>query len=146
MIRIRDKIGYIRRISGSNLSRDYQESFAVVGTTGTATGSTASLSLLPSAAISVLEGSFGCESLAFFFFFNNAAATAFLTPSLKSRLFSRYSLSSKRCFFPARTSGSELGSEGFVEDKGGSMPSLRSRASSLAFSASALAAIRSGSC
>lgn len=116
---------------------------AVVGTTGIATDFTGTLSLLLSVT-SLLEESFERESLAFFFF-NSAAATAFFTPSLRSRLCSKYSVSSKRRFFPAKTSGAKLGSEGLVEDEGGSMPSLSSKFWSLAFSASALAASRFGS-
>jgi len=85
------------------------------------------------------------------------AETAFLTFSVNSLLCSRYSVSSKRCFLPARGGGSAVsifalsGNESLGlatdrdDDEDGSMPSFRSRASSLARWASAFAASRSGS-
>jgi hypothetical protein len=108
--------------------------------------------------------------LVFFFFFRRAvkchisldqvgecrgsipADTALLTFSVSSLLCSMYSVSSKRCFFPANTdvvsAAGRVGSpdpiSGDFEDEG-SIPSFRSSASSLAFCASALAAVRCGS-
>lgn len=77
---------------------------------------------------------------------NLPADTAFFTFSVSSLLCSRYSVSSKRCFFPATMGGVSVDdgrggspdpTAGVLDDSAfvvvGSMPSLRSRASSLAF-------------
>jgi len=88
------------------------------------------------------------SSFAFFFFFSSAAETALLTLSTSSRLCSRYSVSSNRCFLPANLAGSSVVEEPVLDDPAPeelSIPSLRSSACSFAFCASALAASRSGS-
>jgi len=88
--------------------------------------------------------------LAFFFFLSKPTVTALLTESTISRLCSMYSLSSNRCFFPARGGGTPLaedddddGSSG--EAEGGAIPSCFSSFSSLSFAASAAARLRAGS-
>ena len=78
---------------------------------------------------------------------NVPADTALLTFSVSSLLCSMYSVSSKRCFLPANIGGVSDAPDptsGRFEDEG-SIPSLRSSASNLAFCASAFAASRSGS-
>lgn len=142
--------------------------------TGAASATLSRIGCLAVLSAGVDEVVAGCVSFAFFFFFRSAVqrciinkfsdidrkglpvATALFTFSVSSLLCSRYSVSSKRCFFPARTgsvsavpvrSGSPDPIAGVREEPEdeGSIPSLRSSASSLAFWASAFAASLSGS-
>lgn len=86
--------------------------------------------------------SFVKAAFAFFLFLSMPAATALFTLSTISRLCSMYSVSSKRRFDPVGASESAAFS---LSLELGSMPSLRSSASSFAFCASAAACLRAGS-